>query len=164
MHCLVDIMNCHSVSKKQHRNYREIMFFKTVQWQITLECLSPFSSGSVTAGILTSGLTPLFIRIMRTRPRDWRARGYREITWSFTKVFFKFPKCFVSRLFQFFFLVLWISNGYLWWYLWVDSASCMIKRFVVVFIVTAVMCRHSPLQLFPSLMDLMDCLWLRLQG
>ena len=119
-------MGFHSVSKKQHRNYRELMYFKTVQWQITLECVSPFSSGSVTAGILTSVLTPLFIRSMRMRPRDWRAPGHHEITWSFTKVFFKFPKCFVSRLFQFFFLVLWISNGYLWWYLWVDSASCMI--------------------------------------
>ena len=83
---------------------------------------------------------------MRTGPRHWRARGHREITWSFTKVFFKFPKCFVSRLFQFFFLVLWISNGYLWRYLWVDSASCMIKRFVVVFIVTAIMCHHLPVQ------------------
>ena len=154
----------HSVSKKQHRNYREIMYFKTVQWQITLECVSPFSSGSVTAGILTSVLTPLFIRSMRMRPRDWRAPGHREKTWSFTKVFFKFPKCFLSRLFQFFFPVLWISNGYLSWYLWVDSASYMIKRFVVVFIVTAVMCRHSPLQLFHNLMDLMDCWWLRLQG
>ena len=98
----------------------------------------------VTAGILTSGLTPLFIRSMCTGPRHWRARGHREIIWSFTKVFFKFPKRFESRLFQFFFLVVWISNGYLW-YLWVDSASCMIKRFVVVFIVTDIMCRHSPL-------------------
>ena len=115
-------------------------------------------TNSVTAGILTSGLTPLFIRSMRTGPRHWRARGHREITWSFTKVFFKFPKCFVSRLFQFFFLVLWISNGCLWWYLWVDSASCMIKRFVVAFIITAIMCRHLPLQLFHDLMNLMDCL------
>ena len=78
----------------------------------------------VTAGILTSGLTPLCIRSMRTGPRHWRARGHREITWSFTKVFFKFPKCFVSRLLQCFFLVLWISNEYLWWYLWVDSTFC----------------------------------------
>ena len=70
----------------------------------------------------------LFIRSMRTGPRHWRARGHREITWSFSKVSFKFPKCFVSRLFQFFFLVLWISNGYLWWYLWVDSASCTILK------------------------------------
>ena len=37
----------------------------------------------------------------------------------------------------------------------------MIKRFVVVFIVTDIMCRHSPLQLFHDLMDLMDSLWLR---
>ena len=37
----------------------------------------------VTAGILTSGLTLLFIRSMRTGPRHWRARGHREITWSF---------------------------------------------------------------------------------
>ena len=34
----------------------------------------------VTAGILTSGLTPLFIRSMRTGPRHWRARVHREIT------------------------------------------------------------------------------------
>ena len=87
----------------------------------------------------------LFITSMRSGPRHWRARGHREPTWSFSKVFFKFLKCFVSSLFQFFFLVLWIYNGYLWWYLWVDSASCMIKRFVVVFIVTDIMYRHSPL-------------------
>ena len=109
----------------------------------------------VTAGILTRGLTPLFIRSMRTGPRHWRARGHREITWSFTKVFFKFPKCFVSRLFQFFFLVLRNSNGCLWWYLWVDSASCMIKRFVVMFIATAIICRHSqphlPNRYFPKI-------------
>ena len=61
------------------------------------------SLSGVTAGILTSGLTPLFIRSMRTGARHWRARGHRETTWSFSKVFFKFPKCFVSRLFQFFF-------------------------------------------------------------
>ena len=35
-----------------------------------------------------------FIRSMRTGPRDWRARGHREITSSFSQVFFKFPKCF----------------------------------------------------------------------
>ena len=35
---------------------------------------------AVTAGILTSGRTPLFIRSMRTGPRHWRARGHREIT------------------------------------------------------------------------------------
>ena len=34
----------------------------------------------VTAGMLTSGLTPFFIRSMRTGPRDWRAQGHREIT------------------------------------------------------------------------------------
>ena len=107
-----------------------------------MQGLSPrFRSVHVTAGILNSGLTPLFIRSMRTGPRHWRVRGHREITWSFTKIFFKCPKCFVSRLIQFFFLVLWISNGYLWWHLWVDSASCIIKRFVVVFIDTDIMCR-----------------------
>ena len=37
-------------------------------------------SVDVTAGILTSGLTLLFIRSMRTGPRHWRARGHREIT------------------------------------------------------------------------------------
>ena len=110
---------------------------------VLLKLLHGYTLLFVTAGILTSGLTPSFIRSMRTGPRHWRARGHREITWSFTKVFFKFPKCFVSRLFQFFFLVLRISNGCLWWYLWVDSASCMIKRFVVMFIATAIMCRHS---------------------
>ena len=73
-----------------------------------MQGLSPrFRSVHVTAGILNSGLTPLFIRSMRTGPRHWRVRGHREITWSFTKIFFKFPKCFVSRLIQFFFLVLW---------------------------------------------------------
>ena len=37
-------------------------------------------STTVAAGILTSGLTPLFIRSMRTGPWHWRARGHREIT------------------------------------------------------------------------------------
>ena len=68
---------------------------------VLLKLLHGYTLLFVTAGILTSGLTPSFIRSMRTGPRHWRARGHREITWSFTKVFFKFPKCFVSRLFQF---------------------------------------------------------------
>ena len=56
----------------------------------------------VTAGILS----------MRTGPRLWRARGHREITSSFSMVFLQVSQVFVSRLFQFF-LVVWISNGYL---------------------------------------------------
>ena len=116
-------------------------------WDLSVNTFGKSHNKCVTAGILTSGLTPFFIRSMRTGPRHWQARGHLEITWSFiwtfTKVFFKFPKCFVSRLFQFFFLVLRISNWCLWWYLWVDSASCMTKRFVVMFIATVIMCRYS---------------------
>ena len=89
---------------------------------------------------------PLVIRSMRTGASG--LAGTRP-PWNNLKFSLRFSSSFqvlVSRLFQFFFLVLWISNGYLWWYLWVDSASCMIKRFVVVFIVTDIMCSHSPLQ------------------
>ena len=109
-----------------------------------------YITGWLIANVLVSwpaGLPPCFIRSMRTGPRHWRAWGHREVTWSFTKVFFKFPKCFVSRLFQFFscygFLRDICDESFVR-YLWVFSASYMIKRFVVVFIVTDIMCRHSP--------------------
>ena len=100
-------------------------------------------------GILTMRVSPCFISSMRKRPCDWHARGHREILQVSLKFSSSFPSVLVSRLFQFFFLVLWISNGYVWWsfvrYLWVISVSRMIKRFVVVFIVKDIMCRHSPL-------------------
>ena len=41
---------------------------------------------AVTAGILTSGFPPCFIRSMRTGPSHWRTRGHREITSSFLQV------------------------------------------------------------------------------
>ena len=45
---------------------------------------------AITAGILTSGFPPCFIRSMRTGPRHWRAQGHRKTP----QVFFKCLKCF----------------------------------------------------------------------
>ena len=86
-------------------------------------------------------VSPYFISSMRTGPHDWRAKGHREITSSFSQVFFKFPKCFGKPSVSVFFSCYWFLMD-VWW---VVSASRMIKRFVVIFIVTDIMCRHSPL-------------------
>ena len=48
----------------------------------------------LTAGILTSGLTPCSLGACARGPRHWRARSHREITRSFSKVSLKFPKFF----------------------------------------------------------------------
>ena len=53
---------------------------KSAAIQVLSAPTEALKGGNVTAGILTSGLTPLFIRSMRTGPRHWRARGHREIT------------------------------------------------------------------------------------
>ena len=73
---------------KKHQNCRKMInyFFMCTKRLVQFIPYNITVSSTVTAGILTNGFPPCYIRSMRTGSRHWRARGHREITSSFLQV------------------------------------------------------------------------------